>query len=215
MSPSERERRLILASRSPRRRELLQGLGFAPVVRVAEVAEAVRAGESPEEYTRRLSVTKAQAVAGLPGDDKKVEGSSHWVLAADTVVVLDGRVLEKPRDASEARRMLSQLSGRWHTVVTSFTACPRDGHGDCATRTVPADVRFRDLADGEIARYVDSGEPMDKAGAYGIQRLGGFLVREIRGSYFTVVGLPVCEVVETLLEVGAVSQFPFSAQGVG
>ncbi len=200
----------MLGSGSPRRRELLEGLGFEPVVRVASVDERRARAETPAQYTRRLSSEKGNAVRDafrgqLPPD------SSPWILSADTIVVLDGDVLEKPADPVEAVEMLTRLSDQWHTVVTSFTVLGIES-GVERTVTVEAGVRFRALSADEIRRYVASGEPLDKAGSYGIQRLGGFLVREIRGSYFAVVGLPVCEVVETLLEVGAVERFPFDRE---
>jgi septum formation protein len=210
----ERERRLVLASQSPRRQKLLEQLGFHPVVRPASVPEERATGESPELYTRRLSQWKAASVA----DEMTRRGGvstacSPWVLAADTVVVLDETVLEKPQDEVDAQRVLRQLSGLWHTVVTAFTIRSITDPSRSATRVTPAEVLFKTLSDGEIDRYVASGDPMDKAGAYGIQGLGSFLVREIRGSYFTVVGLPICEVVEELLALGAISGFPFPPGG--
>lgn len=205
-------RTLILASASPRRRQLLAGLGFDLIVHPAEIAEVRGLGEDPAEYTRRLSQEKAAAVrAALSSGDA---GPVPWIVAADTIVVLGGEVLEKPRDRDDAVAMLTRLSGAWHEVITSFTVCPAaapdpNGPPDTLTRTVRTDVRFRDLPAASIAAYVATGDPMDKAGAYGIQEVGAFLVRELRGSYFAVMGLPVCEVVEALQELGAVSTFPF------
>ncbi|MBN1945615.1 MAG: septum formation protein Maf [Bradymonadales bacterium] len=204
----ERERRIVLASRSPRRRWLLEQLGFHPVVWPAEVPEGWQPGESPADYTRRLSEVKAEAVA-VQARDWLRSGISPWVLAADTVVVLDGSVLEKPEGEQDARRMLRLLQGRWHTVFTAFCLYAIERASLRQTRVVKADVLIKELGDREIDRYIASRDPMDKAGAYGIQGLGSFLVREVRGSYFAVVGLPVCEVVETLLAVGALSAFPF------
>ena len=204
------ERRLVLASGSPRRLELLTGLGFEPIVRVAHIPEEQRSGELPTSYANRLSLEKAQAVCKK--ERTELDGAvSPWVLGADTIVLVDDEVLEKPLDQEQACEMLSRLSGRWHMVVTSFTICALQQPDAFTTKAVTAGVRFRDLEDSEIRAYVASGEPMDKAGSYGIQRLGGFLVREIKGSYFAVVGLPVCEVVEVLCELGAVSHFPFPA----
>jgi septum formation protein len=166
----------------------------------------------PAAYTRRLSELKAREVAASLNRVRN-HARSPWVVAADTVVVLDEEVLEKPTDEAEAEAMLARLSGRWHQVISSFTVV-RAGDVECArTRTVEAGVRFRVLSEEEIALYVATGEPMDKAGAYGIQGVGSFLVREVRGSYFAVVGLPVCEFVETLVDVGAVRVFPFVGQG--
>jgi septum formation protein len=215
MATSEaQQRRIILASASPRRQLLLRGLGFRPVVRPADLHERRLAGEDPAGYTRRLSLHKAQAVAA----DRSLAmdaSISPWVVAADTIVVLDGDVLEKPADPVEARAMLARLSGRWHTVHTSFTLLGLAAAAPTWTRTVSADVEMRPLTPTEIARYVATGEPLDKAGAYGVQELGGFLVRQIRGSYFTVVGLPVCELVEALLEAGAVTAYPFDEADAG
>ena len=207
------ERRLVLASGSPRRLELLAGLGFEPIVRVAQIPEQQEPGEAPTRYASRLSLEKARAVCNRDGAE--LAGSvSPWVLGADTIVLLDDDVLEKPLDREQACSMLSRLSGKWHTVVTSFTVCALRDQEQFITKAVTAGVRFRDLDDSEISAYVASGEPMDKAGSYGIQRLGGFLVREIKGSYFAVVGLPVCEVGEVLCQLGAVSHFPFPVKGV-
>jgi septum formation protein len=212
LSESQRERRLVLASASPRRQELLVRLGFDPVVRPPAIPEVRGEGEPPVDFTRRLSLEKAAVVAregGVRGD----RTVSPFVVAADTVVLLGDEVLEKPRDAADAREMLQRLSGRWHRVVTSFTVLHSARVNKPTTRTVEAGVQFRALTEREIARYVETGEPLDKAGAYGVQHVGSFLVREVRGSYFTVVGLPVCELVETLLSVGAVTEFPFHEAG--
>ncbi len=178
---------LILASASPRRRELLASAGFQFVVAVPEIDESPRPGESPREVVLRLACGKAAAVAERHPRDS--------VLAADTTVVLDGRMLEKPRDAAEAQQMLHALSGRTHEVLTGF-ALWRNGalhSGVCATL-----VTFRPLTDEEIAAYVASGDPMDKAGAYGIQSGAAHMVRSLHGSYTNVVGLPLAEVVEML-----------------
>lgn len=197
------ERHIVLASGSPRRRNMLERLGFLLHVEVADVPEVPEAGESPDAYTRRLAESKAAAVCERLGDDPR------WVLAADTVVVFEDHILEKPGDAADAESMLLTLSDAWHVVVTSF-AWRHGTDGRHATRTVSTDVRFRPLDDGWVRRYVATGEPMDKAGAYGIQGLGAALVSEIRGSYSSVVGLPLCEVIETLEQLGGLTQFPFS-----
>ncbi|MCA9564049.1 MAG: septum formation inhibitor Maf [Myxococcales bacterium] len=198
-------KQIVLASGSPRRKELLENLGFLPLVRTSDVPEQLASGETPTQYTRRLCEQKATAVAGA------LDHASlpwPWVLAADTVVVQDGEVLEKPADAAEARAMLGRLQDAWHQVVTSFCVLDLQS-GEGRVESVTTDVRFRALSDEAIGHYAASGEPMDKAGAYGIQRLGSFLVREIRGSYFSVVGLPVCEVLEVLQEMGGLPVFPF------
>ena len=189
----------ILASESPRRRELLQKMRLMFEVRPACCDECLQQGESPEVYTRRLARDKAEAVGrGVP---------DIWVLAADTVVVSDGRILGKPGDRDEARVMLFALSGRVHKVVTSFCWY----HGGQKTRyvqSVESQVEFKSLTKDEIERYVRSDEPMDKAGAYAVQGLGSFMVRAVRGSYSNVVGLPLAEVIEAMIELGIISGFP-------
>jgi len=203
---------VILASGSPRRLELLERIGLVPIVLRSGVPEAPNRGETPRDYTRRLACEKAEEVAARVDDELEPEPGfdalPDWVIAADTVVVFDDEVLEKPADGAQAYDMLTRLSGRWHTVVTSF--CWHGRH-DAVTRvrTVQADVCFRELDDDFIRRYIQTREPMDKAGGYGIQRVGATLVREIRGSYFCVVGLPVCEVVEELVRLGGLRDYPF------
>jgi septum formation protein len=170
---------LILASQSPRRRELLERAGYRFTVRAPAVTEVRAAGEEPEEYVLRLAKEKAWAVDA---------GPAEWVLAADTTVVAAHHVLEKPNDAADARRMLRLLAGRVHQVLTGV--CLRHG-----TRTWEAvestAVRFTSLSDSEIDAYVASGEPLDKAGAYAIQGLASNYIDRIEGCYFNVVGLPV------------------------
>ena len=184
---------IILASQSPRRRELLGQMGLTQfIIRPALGAEIADPGLTPARLVEALSRQKAEEVAGRsePGD---------LIIAADTVVAVDGTVLGKPRDEAHAREMLSLLSGREHTVYTGVTV-RRDGQvltGHEATR-----VRFRPLSPAEIDAYVRSGEPMDKAGAYGIQGLGALLVEGIEGDYCNVVGLPVCRLGRMLLEFG-------------
>ena len=184
---------IILASQSPRRRELLGQMGLTQfIIRPALGEETADPGLTPAQLVEALSRQKAEEVAGRsePGD---------LVIAADTVVAVDGTVLGKPRDEVHAREMLSLLSGREHTVYTGVTV-RRDGQvltGHEATR-----VRFRPLSPAEIDAYVRSGEPMDKAGAYGIQGLGALLVEGIDGDYCNVVGLPVCRLGRMLVEFG-------------
>ena len=187
--------RLVLASGSPRRADLLARLGLDPEVRPADVDETPRAGEPPGELVVRLARTKASAVAGdgpdLPDDEV--------VLAADTVVVLDGAALGKPRDRDDAARMLSALSGRTHQVVTGLAAC----RGDVVeVEQVSTEVTFRALSDAEIAWYLSTGEPDDKAGAYGIQGAAAALVARVAGSDTNVMGLPLAETVVLLRRVG-------------
>ena len=206
------DRRVILASKSPRRLDLMRRVGFDPVVMAGSVDEEARDDETPQAYTERLAAEKADYVVSMcAGEDRG--NLPMWVLAADTVVVLDDSILEKPGSESEAVEMLMRLSGRWHTVVTSF--CWRHRSDErMSVRTVSSRVYFRKLREETIARYVATGEPMDKAGAYGIQDIGATLVREVQGSYFTVVGLPVCEVVEELESLGGLREYPFSGGGV-
>lgn len=179
--------RVILASASPRRLELLQAAGFAVEVAPVNVDEAQLRGEQPEAYVLRLARAKAAAVAG------------DAVLGADTTVVLDDEVLGKPRDAAEAADMLRRLAGRTHEVLTGF--CLRRGKREIAgiERTC---VWMAKLSEAEIAAYVASGEPMDKAGAYAIQGLAARFIPRIEGSYTNVVGLPVAAVWQAWLELG-------------
>jgi septum formation protein len=177
---------LILASQSPRRREILARAGLEFQVAAAGVDESVAVGETPGQHVRRLARAKAEAVP-LP--------AAAVVLAADTVVVVDGEILGKPADAGEAARMLRRLAGRWHEVVTGI--CLRT-----ATQTwVGAEttrVRFRPLSEDEIRLYAASGEPLDKAGGYAIQGLASKFIDRIEGCYFNVMGLPVALVYRQL-----------------
>lgn len=195
----------MLASGSPRRRELAERIGLSPRVKVSDIPEEIRDGESPRDYTRRLARQKAEDVA------QKLARESDWpslVLAADTIVILDDEILEKPADRAEAFEMLRRMAGRWHVVQTSFCWLDRTSEVSPHVGTLSTDVRLRDLPDPFIDSYVATGEPLDKAGAYGIQDLGSLLVRELEGSYFNVVGLPVCEVVEALEELGRLEVHP-------
>ncbi|RAL23561.1 hypothetical protein DL240_05220 [Lujinxingia litoralis] len=201
---------VVLASGSPRRLELMERLGFEPLVYKSDIEEVRGADESPEAYTLRLAREKGAAVAEALADRRDLPG---WVLSADTIVVFEGDVLEKPVDAADAEAMLRRMAGKRHEVVTAYCWTWR-APGQPASarvqeaRAVRADVWMRELSEEHIVRYVASGEPMDKAGSYGIQDLGGALVRRIEGSYFCVVGLPVCEVVETLEALGGLKGFP-------
>lgn len=177
------EQEIILASASPRRRELLAELGVKFRVQAADIHEMPWPGEMPASYALRNAHEKARAV----GSGLRVPGSA-LVIAADTIVVLDGKIMEKPVDAADAKRMLRDLSGREHEVITGL--CVRR-HGVERAEAVRTSVLFRELSGEEIDRYVASGEPMDKAGAYAIQGGAARFVKEVRGSQTNVVGLPV------------------------
>ena len=182
--------KFVLASSSPRRQELLRNAGFTFEVRPSSVVEAVRPGETPEQFARRAAEEKALDVAAeVPRDT--------LVLGADTIVVVDGEILGKPRDAADATRMLRRLSGCTHRVLTGVCLV-RSPERIEALRHETTSVTFRGLEEEEIADYVASGEPFDKAGAYGIQGLASKFVTRIEGCYFNVVGLPVALVYELL-----------------
>lgn len=183
---------LILASSSPRRRELLDQIGVTYRVQPVEVDETPREGESPEAFARRMALEKARA-------GWKAQGSGLPVLGADTVVTLDGVILGKPADRAEALHMLGRLSGSTHRVL-SAVALKHGGRE--AVRLSETRVRFRTLAPEEIAAYWDSGEPADKAGAYGVQGLGALFVEHLEGSYTGVVGLPLYETGQLLEAFG-------------
>ena len=188
--------RLWLASASPRRREILRSLGIVFEVHVTDVDESELAGESPVAYVARVARDKRLAA------ERVVQGA---VIAADTTVAIDGRALAKPADDDDARRMLAALSGRTHAVHTGISvSCGQR----VVERVVSTEVDFAPLDAGTIDRYVATGEPRDKAGAYGIQGVAAGLVTGLRGSYTNVVGLPAREVVEALLEVGALARWP-------
>ena len=183
-----RGKRIVLASASPRRAELLRAAGIEFDVIPANVDESILHGETPLAYVTRLSETKARAAfASFP---------ARRILAADTVVVADGRIFGKPLDPDDARRMLQLLSGRAHDVLTAVTLLdPERQAVTCVDRTT---VQFAQLTDMEIAWYVETGEPMDKAGAYAVQGLGSRFVTRIEGSYSNVVGLPIALVYQIL-----------------
>lgn len=183
--------RLILASASPRRSELLRAAGYTFDVVPADVDERPLCGESPEAYVRRVALDKARAVAACFPD--------AVVLAADTCVVIDGLILGKPSDAADGSRMLRLLSGRTHEVLTGVAVT-----GPAGTRVEAScsHVAFAPLTDGEIAWYLASGEPADKAGGYAIQGLASRFVEQVDGSYSNVVGLPVAVVYRLLCEQG-------------
>ncbi len=211
MTPSSPEHDLILASGSPRRRELVERLGWRVEVIVSDIPESRQPREAPEAYARRLAREKVRDVAaGLEADSPHPD----WLLAADTIVVFEDEVLEKPGDAEEARAMLRAMSGEWHEVVTAFV-WHHHRTEDEEGRALRTNVRLRDLDDETIRHYVATGEPFDKAGSYGIQDFGALLVDEIEGSYFNVVGLPIAEVVASLETIGAGELHPFVETDAG
>ena len=202
-------RSLVLASRSPRRAELLQLAGLPFVVEppgeveAALAARLAAAGTAPGDYALALARAKAREVA--------TTGTGRLVLGADTIVVVDGEVLEKPRDRADAARLLGRLSGRRHTVITAMALCaiPAD---DCTAdpggwgavelaAAESTEVTFLPLTAAAIERYIDTGEPMDKAGAYGIQGYGAMMVRRVEGCYFNVMGLPLARLGQMLAQV--------------
>lgn len=185
---------LVLASASPRRRALLEGLGCDVRVRPTGIPETAARGEPPERLVTRLAEEKARAGAATLGDDSP----PALVLGADTVVVLDGEVLGKPADLDDARRMLRRLSGRDHRVLSGVCLLRTDDRREAASVAATL-VRFRAYDDATVEWYVGTGEPMDKAGAYGIQGKGALLSRSIEGSWSNVVGLPL-EILPGLLD---------------
>ncbi|MBK7972406.1 MAG: septum formation inhibitor Maf [Deltaproteobacteria bacterium] len=186
---------LVLGSGSPRRRELLTLVGLSFEVHVTDVPEEPLDGEAPGEHARRLARDKARAAS--------LAAPRAIALGADTIVVLDGEVLGKPRDAADAVAMLTRLSARPHQVLTGF-ALAEGGNVRCSD-VVRTEVDFRAVSAREIEAYVATGEPLDKAGGYGIQGRAAAFVATIRGSYTNVVGLPLVEVLEALLELGAIA----------
>ena len=192
--------RLVLASASPRRRDLLARAGLPPdEILPADIDETPQAGELPGPLAKRLARAKGEDLAPRGGDD--------WILSADTVVGLGRRVLGKPESADDARRFLGKLSGRRHRVYGGVCVIPPSG--DPVTRLVTTTVTFKRLERAEIDMYVDSGEWRGKAGAYAIQGLAGAFVRNLNGSYFNVVGLPLYETLSLLRGSGfAVPQAP-------
>jgi nucleoside triphosphate pyrophosphatase len=184
--------RLVLASASPRRRQLLEMLGITVDVRPPHVPEIRRPGEAPRDYALRLAQEKARAVPG------------ELVLAADTIVVLGEEILEKPQDAEDALQMLLRLQGRTHEVVTAVALRADSVVFEAVDVTA---VTFRAAREGFLRAYVQTGEPMDKAGAYGIQGFGAALVERIDGDFFGVMGLPVRLVLDLLAEAGMPYRF--------
>jgi septum formation protein len=187
--------RLILASTSPRRRDLLEQTGLEFAVIPSNLAEDSIPLSSPESYVKRLAEAKAKEISQRHRDS--------WVIGADTIVISNNTILGKPESRSDALKMLRSLSGKTHQVLTGYCICCTS-IGRLFSETIKTDVCFKTLTELQIEWYLNSGEPFDKAGAYGIQGIGAFLVKHIHGSYTNVVGLPVCEVFEFLINEGVV-----------
>jgi nucleoside triphosphate pyrophosphatase len=183
--------KLILASSSPRRAEILNIVGWPFDVEVAGIDETQKTGEKPHEYVQRLALEKALAVAS--------KLSSGLVLGADTTVVVEGDLLGQPRDDDDARRMLRLLSGKWHEVLTGVALVPVIGKSNVSYAT--SRVLFAEMSEAEIEWYVRTGEPTGKAGAYAIQGQAALFIREIEGEYFNIVGLPIRLVYEMTKEM--------------
>ncbi|WP_333913641.1 Maf family protein [Vibrio coralliirubri] len=210
------KKHLVLASGSPRRKELLSQLGYEFSVLITDVEECKHAQETAEEYVKRLSLDKALAALSLLKDNPSerqhvvpssdtvvlgseivVLGSEIVVLGSDTVVVSQGQVLEKPTDFADSKRMLTQLANERHQVMTAVSVVSEEKQ---RTEIIITDVWFKPLSEKEIEQYWQTGEPCDKAGSYGIQGLGGRFVTRIEGSYYAVVGLPLFETDQLLQE---------------
>lgn len=208
---------IVLASASPRRKELLERIGFTVKTLPADISEIPMEGESADNYVKRMARTKTLVTVErvqqtlYPKDHvetSRLEGTARWVLGADTAVVLEDQILGKPKDPEDAGMMLEALCGRMHMVITGF--CLYDMHknkeGLQAVRTM---VQMKKLTHNEIERYVASGEGLDKAGGYAIQGIGAYIVDSINGSYTNVVGLPLAQIVEMMQEMGADDVLPF------
>ena len=183
--------KIILASKSPRRSEILETMGVEFETDVADVDESVSDTLSPVEAVCEISKRKAKKVAERHADDE-------IVISADTVVVIDGKIIGKPKDKEDAFNIIKSLSGRTHEVYTGFTVC---GKGRTKTDFEVTKVHFKQLCDDDIRRYVATGEPMDKAGAYGIQQKGNLFVEYIHGDYYNVVGFPISKICVTIKEI--------------
>lgn len=181
---------LILASKSPRRKQLLEQVGITIQVFPSDIDEKLVLIKDPVDLVKELSFLKARKTAS--------NFPETWILAADTIVVIQDEILGKPESEAHAIEMLNKLNNCEHSVYTGFCLMHPESN-IMVKKSVETKVRFKSLTDSEIRWYVDSGEPFDKAGSYAIQGIGAFLVKQISGSYSNVVGLPVCEVVETLI----------------
>lgn len=184
------KQKLILASSSPRRKELLETVGIIFKIVHPKTNEERILNETPTEFTLRISKEKALSVS------EKVDKEST-ILSADTIVVIENKILGKPKDEYEAMKMLNMLSGKTHTVITAFTLVKPENK-ILHMEAVKTEIKIKNLAPREIEGYINTKEPMDKAGSYGIQGIGSFMVEEIKGSYTNVVGLPIAQVIKAL-----------------
>lgn len=187
--------KIILASASPRRKQLLEQIGLQFTVIPSRAEEHILPGETPEQLVVRLSLDKASEVANRSAID------GRWVIGSDTIVLCDNQVLGKPTDPQHAAQMLRMLSGQEHQVLSGFAILDRKT-GEQRAEAVATRVRFRELTELEIERYIATGEPADKAGSYAIQGLGVCFVAAIEGSYSNVVGLPLCRLTLAMKELG-------------
>jgi len=200
METTPRDNGIVLASASPRRREMLERMGVVFVTIPADVAEDAGEAEPPKDFVLRVSSDKALAVA------QRNPGAGRWFIGSDTAVVCEGAIMGKPENDAHAARMLRRLSGTTHEVISAY-AIYDQLRSDWTRRVVRTEVRVRALTQDEIQGYIASGEPADKAGAYAIQGLGAFMVSGICGSYTNVVGLPLSEILADLEELGAYRLF--------
>lgn len=201
MNVPHRRPKLILASKSPRRKYLLEQAGLTFSIIPSDFDERTVTISEPDAYVKKLAEAKAS--------DISEQHPASWIIGADTIVLIDNRILGKPGSNAEARSMLKQLSGKTHQVLTGYCICCKNKN-TVYSETAKTDVHFKSLSNAEIDWYIQSGEPFDKAGAYAIQGIGTFLVKRINGSYTNVVGLPVCEVIEYLMAQGVLEFNPKS-----
>lgn len=190
------ENAIVLASESTRRVDILRTLGISFSIIPPDIDERKKRDETIRDYVLRIAQEKAKKV-GIHFPDK-------WVIGADTIVVHKGKVLGKPKSEEEAMEMLTALRGKWHKVLTGYCILNVSKKTSCQD-VVETKVFIKDLTDEEIRRYIKTSEPFDKAGSYAVQGKGGFMVKEIKGSYSNVVGLPICEITDILLSLGILS----------
>jgi nucleoside triphosphate pyrophosphatase len=190
------ENAIVLASESTRRVDILRTLGISFSIIPPDIDERKKRDESIRDYVLRIAAEKARKVGALFPD--------KWVIGADTIVVHKGKVLGKPNSEEEAMEMLTALRGKWHKVLTGYCILNMSKQTSCKD-VVETKVFIKDLTDEEIRRYIKTSEPFDKAGSYAVQGKGGFMVKEIKGSYSNVVGLPICEITDILLSLGILS----------